>query len=89
MHPQSPALFIGGTVVMESDDFAILGVTFDSKITFEKHLRSVSRTASQRPGIYHGKYSMIDCFLGDALGVLSCRFGVLFCSLVLGFRYTP
>ena len=22
----------------------------------------------------HGKYSMIDCFLGDALGVLSCQF---------------
>ena len=29
----------------------ILGVTFDSKMTFEKHLRSVSRAASQRLGI--------------------------------------
>ena len=26
----------------ESDDLVILGVTFDSKMTFEKHLRSVS-----------------------------------------------
>ena len=26
----------------------ILGVSFDSKMTFEKHLRSVSRAASQR-----------------------------------------
>ena len=26
---------------------------------------------------------MIDCFLGDAFGVLSCQFGVLFCSVVL------
>ena len=31
-----------------SDDLIILGVTFDSKMTFEKHLRSVSRAASQR-----------------------------------------
>ena len=48
MHPQSPALTIGGTVLKESDDLVIMGVTFDSKMTFEKHLRSVSRAASQR-----------------------------------------
>ena len=51
MHHQSPPLTIGGTVLKESDDIAILGVTFDSKLTFEKHLRLVSRAASQRLGI--------------------------------------
>ena len=51
MHPQSPVLTTGGTVLKESDDLVILGVTFDSKITFEKHLRSVSRAASQRLGV--------------------------------------
>ena len=51
MHPQSPPLTIGETVLKESDDLVILGVTFDSKMTFEKHLRSVSRAASQRLGI--------------------------------------
>ena len=68
MHSQSPALTIGGTVLKESDDLVILGVTFDSKMTFEKHLRSVSRAASQWLGIVEkiGKYSMTDCFLGDA-----------------------
>ena len=40
MHPQSPTLTIGGTVLKESDDL-IFGVTFDSKMTFEKHLCSV------------------------------------------------
>ena len=34
MHPQSPALTIGGTVLKESDDIVILGMTFDSKMTF-------------------------------------------------------
>ena len=47
MHPQSPPLTIGGTVLKESDDLVILGVTFDSKITFEKDLRLVSGAASQ------------------------------------------
>ena len=51
MHPQSPPLTIGGTVLKESDDLVILGVTFDSKMTFEKHLRSVSRAAFQRLGV--------------------------------------
>ena len=51
MHPQSPPLTIGGTVLKESVDLVILGVTFDSKMTFEKHLRSVSRAATQRLGI--------------------------------------
>ena len=40
MHPQSPPLTIDGTVLKESDDLDILGVTFDSKLTFEKHLQS-------------------------------------------------
>ena len=71
MHPQSPALTIGGTVLKESDDIVILGVISDSKLTFEKHLRSVYRAVSQRFGIFRKfcKYSMIDRFLGDALNV--------------------
>ena len=40
MHPQSPQLTIGGIVLKESDDLVTLGVTFDSKMNFEKHLRS-------------------------------------------------
>ena len=51
MQPQSPALTIGRTVLKESDDLVILGVIFVSKMTFEKHLRSVSRAAFQRLGI--------------------------------------
>ena len=51
MHLQSPPLTISRTVLKESDDLVILGVTFDSKMTFEKHHRLVSRAASQRLGI--------------------------------------
>ena len=46
-----PPFTIGGTVLKESDDLVILGVTFDSKMTFEMHLRTVSRATSQRLGV--------------------------------------
>ena len=81
MHPQSPTLTSGGTGLKESDDLVILGVTFDSKMTFEKHLHLVSRAASQRLGILKSwQCSMINHFLGAAFGVLSCHFG--YCSTV-------
>ena len=86
-HPQSPSLTIGGTVLKESDDLVILGVTFDYKMTFEKHLRSVSRAASQRLGIlrkswlvFHDRSLLLRCFRF----FFSDRFGVLLCSVVLG-----
>ena len=40
-----------GTVLKQSVELDILRVTFDSKMTFEKHFRSVSRATSQRLGI--------------------------------------
>ena len=35
----------------EVDDLVILGVTIGAKMTFEKHLRSVTRAAAQMLGI--------------------------------------
>ena len=77
MHPQSPPLTIGGTVLKKSDDLVILGVTFDSKKTFEKHLCSVSRAASQRLGILRKSWRVFhdrSHLGGDAFGVFSCQF---------------
>ena len=51
VHPQSPPLTIGGTVLKESDDLVSLGVTIDSKMKFENNLRSVSSAALKRLGI--------------------------------------
>ena len=77
MHPQPPPLTIDGTVLKQSVDLDIVGVTFDSKLTFEKHLRSVSRAASQRLGIlrkswrvFHDKFLIGRCFWGFVLPVL-------------------
>ena len=77
MHPQSSPWTIGGTELKESDDLVILGVTFDSKMIFAKHLRSVSRAALQRLGIlrkswlvFHDKALLGRCFRGFVLPVL-------------------
>ena len=77
MHPQSPPLTIGGTVLKKSDDLVILRVTFDSKMTLQKHLRSVWRAASQRFGIlrkswrvFHDRALLGRCFRGFVLPVL-------------------
>ena len=87
MHPQSPPLTIGKTVLKESDDLVILGVAFDSKLTFEKHLRLVSRAASQRLGIlrkswrvFHDRLLLERCFRGFVLPVLEYCYAV-WCSV--------
>ena len=51
VYPQLTPLTLDGTVLKESADLVKLGVTFDTKMTFEKHLRSVSSAAAQRLGI--------------------------------------
>ena len=51
IHPQADTLSPDGTLAKESAHLFILGVTFDTKMTFQKHLRSVSRSAVQRLGI--------------------------------------
>ena len=73
----SECFTIDVTVLKESVDLDILGVTFDSKLTFEKHLRSVSRAASQRLGIlrkswrvFHDRLLIVRCFWGFVLPVL-------------------
>ena len=51
VHPQLTPLTLDGTVLKESAALVVLGVTFDAKMTFERHLRSVSSAAAQRLGI--------------------------------------
>ena len=56
VHLQLTSLTLDGTVLNESADLVILGVTFDAKMTFEKHLRSFPvlqlRGLVSSPGMY-------------------------------------
>ena len=86
MHNASPVtpITIGRTVLKESDDLVILGVTFDSKMTFEKHLHSVSRADSQRHGILRKSWRVFKdrslrgrCFRDFILPVLDTHLKLL------------
>ena len=88
MNPKSPALTIGGTVLKESDYLVILGVTFDSNMTFEKHLHSVSSAAYQRLiilrkswQVFHDRLLLGRCYRGFVLPVFE------YCSTVLSSDY--
>ena len=54
----------------------IFGVTFDVKMTFEKHLRSVSSAAAQRLGIMRKSWQVFHdrSLILRSFGALSCRF---------------
>ena len=58
VHPQLTPLILDGTVLKESSDFVMLGVTFDANMTFEKHLHSVSSAAAQRLGIMRKSFQL-------------------------------
>ena len=83
--PQLTPLTLDGTVLKESADLVILGVrmTFDAKMTFEKHLRSVSSAAAQRIGVmrkswqvFHDQSLLLRSFWSFVLPVLA------YCSAV-------
>ena len=72
-------------MLKESDDLDILRVTFDSKMTFEKHLRSVYRAVlkilyilrkSRR--IFHDRLLLVRCFRGFVMPVLEYSSAVKF-----------
>ena len=51
IRPSFPVLLLHGVALEESTSLRILGVTLDPKLTFECHLREVSRSAFSKLGI--------------------------------------
>ena len=82
----TPLWIIGGIMLKESDDLVIWGVIFDSTMTHEKHICSVSRAASRRLFIlkkswrvFHVRSLLVRGFWGFVLHVLEYRSAV-WCS---------
>ena len=68
VNPLHPDLFIDGVPLTTNTSFKILGVIFDSKLTFELHLRSMSKSIAQKLGLLR-KSSKI---FGDQSILLKC-----------------
>ena len=77
IHPQSTPLTLDRTVLKESAELVILGVTFHARIIFEKHLRSVPRAEAQRLGVmkiswqlFHDQSLLLGSFWSFGLPIL-------------------
>ena len=64
-----PELLVGSTSLNSCDSFKILGVMFDSKVTFERHIRYISSSVAQKFGqlrksfgIFGDHYVLLKCF---------------------------
>ena len=75
VHPQLTQLTLDGTVLKESADLVVLGVTLDAEMSFEKHFRAVSRAGAQRLCImrksFHDRSLLLRSFRSFVLPVWS------------------
>lgn len=58
--PIHPDLVIDDVVLQTCMSFKILGIIFDSKFTFEQHLRSVSSSVSQKIGLLRKSFKIFE-----------------------------
>ena len=75
--PPHPPLHIGNTFLTESETLTILGVTFDSRLSFQQHLIDVSANAARKLGIvrkasyiFHNDSTNLTCFRSFVLPLL-------------------
>ena len=91
IHPKSTPLTLNRTVPNESADLVILGVTFDAKMTFEKHLRSASRAAAQSVimrmswQVFHDRSHFLGYFLQFCPAFLRVLFSSVLPILTLNY----
>ena len=66
--PPHPNLLVGSTSLNSCDSCKILGVMFDSKFTFERHIRSISSSVAQKIGLLRKSFRIF----GDHDVLLKC-----------------
>ena len=69
MLPEHPDLFIGNNAIGSEEKLKLLGVWFDSKLTFECHIRAIAQSVSKKIGIlrkcwqtYQENSIVLNCF---------------------------
>ena len=61
LEPPFPSLVIGNEILVVKDSMEILGVILDSKLTFEKHIRSLCSSLSRKIGVLRKSFSVFHC----------------------------
>ena len=73
VYPIHPDLFINNVPLIACGSFKILGVLFDSKFTFEQHVRSVSSSVAQKIGLLRKAYKIF----GDPSVLRKCFYSFI------------
>ena len=60
MLPCFPDITLNGSTLKETSELTILGVIFDPKLTFERHVWSVASSASERIGLLRWAHNIFD-----------------------------
>ena len=68
LYPEHPDLLLNNVVLNTCNSFKILGVLFDSKFTFEQHVRSISSSVAQKIGLLRKSYKIF----GDTSVLRKC-----------------
>ena len=83
MDPPHPSLYMSGDPIKEVDNLRLLGVILDSKLTFERHIRSLSSSIAEKTGLLRKCYKTFAC---DATVIKSFYAFILthfeYCALV-------
>ena len=56
--PNHPDLSIDNVILQTCESFKILGIEFDSKFTFEQHIRTVSSSVAQKNGLLRKSFKI-------------------------------
>ena len=75
--PPHPCLYISGDKIDDVSDLHLLRVTFDSKMTFEKHIRSLASSTAQKTGLLCKCYNTI-CLRLHSDQVILCFYTATF-----------
>ena len=59
MLPNFTELTLNGVALEESSELVILGVTFDPKLSFERHIRSVAAVCISKDRYYEERFEDI------------------------------
>ena len=59
-YPHHSSLYINGIALTTTTSFKVLGVTLDSKLTFEDHIRSVSSSVAQKIGLLRKSFRIFN-----------------------------
>lgn len=75
LQPSHPCLHISSEQIKNISCILLLGVTYDSKMTFEKHICSMSSTIAKKTGLLRKCFKTLTCYSAVTIFFFMVAFG--------------